>query len=731
MGKGSMQCKAGRTVQPPAQKSLNKVNNLSARTVRLHATSALALLVAGLMALLLTGQHSRPIAPELPPRQSSPPALSQPIYARPRTSSEELTVDCTALVEEGECDSQGDFMQKVCPGVCAALARRVLKVAKPAGLKIDHLQEQQKEPVPRILLKNEASVDASKLSAALPALQNETTAAPVDKHEHCGYWTAHGECEKNAAYMLAECPASCTRASSVQKSTTFSSGVHTTAASSGSKPDNHEHCAFWASHGECEKNARFMLEQCATSCASPKSSAKAADTPVGKSAATDLHEDCAAWVKDGECYRNPAFMLQQCRASCERFAESNENILQDTSDSCVNFALQGGCESNAHKASTQCRASCHIQRICGNQTDAVVCQKALRCEAIQDKHASCERRAAQGECRTQPQTMLRDCLKSCSESDLQGLMQFHLPHKRTILSPLIDLPGTPPRLSGFYSTPPNARNTEPEARAQCSAETTKFGRNLAAVRRARRARAPWGPQHWSEWVLTPGRERTPRVPHLFSKTPAEPGVAGTHMVTVEQIAFSPRIRYIHRLLSREECEHVIKLAQPLFSRSPVRGSVTRVRTSTTAMLAGGAVNRDPIVRRIRNRIARYSGYAENLIEPLQVVRYQQGQKYDGHHDFFDVCDLEDKQQNGRRQVTFLIYLVDMPEGEDGGGTGFPELKIEAAPEQGSAIVFNDCFDNGAEDGRSLHAGLPPKNPSTVKMAINAWIRSHPVMHMNY
>ena len=63
------------------------------------------------------------------------------------------------------------------------------------------------------------------------------------------------------------------------------------------------------------------------------------------------------------------------------------------------------------------------------------------------------------------------------------------------------------------------------------------------------------------------------------------------------------------------------------------------------------------------------------------------------------------------------------QGEAGGGTAFPELKLEVAPQQGSAIVFNDCFDNGEEDGRSLHAGLPPANPGTVKYAINGWIRS--------
>ena len=69
-------------------------------------------------------------------------------------------------------------------------------------------------------------------------------------------------------------------------------------------------------------------------------------------------------------------------------------------------------------------------------------------------------------------------------------------------------------------------------------------------------------------------------------------------------------------------------------------------------------------------------------------------------------------------MTFLIYLNDMPAGESGGGTAFPDLKLEVAPEQGSAVVFNDCLDNGHEDGRTLHAGQPPANPNTVKMAIN-------------
>jgi len=58
--------------------------------------------------------------------------------------------------------------------------------------------------------------------------------------------------------------------------------------------------------------------------------------------------------------------------------------------------------------------------------------------------------------------------------------------------------------------------------------------------------------------------------------------------------------------------------------------------------------------------------------------------------------------------------------------GLLGIALEVRPEQGSAIVFNDCHDWGGEDGRSLHAGQPPVNPDTVKYAINGWIRSHPV-----
>ena len=112
-----------------------------------------------------------------------------------------------------------------------------------------------------------------------------------------------------------------------------------------------------------------------------------------------------------------------------------------------------------------------------------------------------------------------------------------------------------------------------------------------------------------------------------------------------------------------------------------------------------------------------------LVVP-QVVRYQPGEKYEAHHDYFDLCDFE---QRPRRHLTFLIYLNDLP-GEDGGATSFPRLNVHVQPKARSALVFNDVLDNGMDDERTEHAGNPPARG--VKYAINCWIRARPEANAN-
>ena len=107
-----------------------------------------------------------------------------------------------------------------------------------------------------------------------------------------------------------------------------------------------------------------------------------------------------------------------------------------------------------------------------------------------------------------------------------------------------------------------------------------------------------------------------------------------------------------------------------------------------------------------------------MLEPLQVVRYHPGEKYEAHHDLFDLCDFP---QKPRRHLTFLIYLNELPADSPGGETTFPRMRLAIRPEKNMALVFNDVLDSGMDDERSEHSGTPPSQG--VKYAINCWIRA--------
>ena len=115
---------------------------------------------------------------------------------------------------------------------------------------------------------------------------------------------------------------------------------------------------------------------------------------------------------------------------------------------------------------------------------------------------------------------------------------------------------------------------------------------------------------------------------------------------------------------------------------------------------------DPVVKRITERASYLTGYPYANIEPLQLVKYTAGQRYEPHFDYGEACDFEENLRNGHRHVTMLVYLNDVPD-EWGGHTTFPKLDLKLSPVANAAITFNDCLPNGEEDPRTLHGGTPP------------------------
>jgi tetratricopeptide (TPR) repeat protein len=164
---------------------------------------------------------------------------------------------------------------------------------------------------------------------------------------------------------------------------------------------------------------------------------------------------------------------------------------------------------------------------------------------------------------------------------------------------------------------------------------------------------------------------------------------------------SPPIVVFDALLSRDEGAALIALAGPLLERSFVSGGAgsATARDSSTAWLAWESA---PALLLLRTRFAALLGLAEHdfaaRAEPLQVVRYEAGQRFALHHDSPAAFQ--------RRLLTLLLYLAD---GADGGATCFPALHL---PQRGRG-------DAAARSSAARAAPPPPRTRAAASADVSA------------
>ena len=192
----------------------------------------------------------------------------------------------------------------------------------------------------------------------------------------------------------------------------------------------------------------------------------------------------------------------------------------------------------------------------------------------------------------------------------------------------------------------------------------------------------------------------------------------------------PEILLIKNFLTHEECDHLITHGEPLLKASTVCSEdgdkVDESRTSWTASIGKELMtenSKDSILQKIYERAAKFCMRPVENIEPIQMVRYKSGQFYNPHYDYLDTSiDIYKKQVkiNGQREITFFIYLNDVPDGV-GGETYFPKLDKKIKGKKGDAVFWYNIKQNGDLDYQTLHGG----NPITkgTKYGLNIWVRT--------
>ena len=177
-----------------------------------------------------------------------------------------------------------------------------------------------------------------------------------------------------------------------------------------------------------------------------------------------------------------------------------------------------------------------------------------------------------------------------------------------------------------------------------------------------------------------------------------------NIVTVVKI---PRVVVFGNLLSDEECDALIELAQPKLARSltvdnQTGGEEVNSARTSDGMFFGRAEN--PVCERVERRLAELLRWPFENGEGLQVLRYRTGAQYVPHYDYFDPAQpgtARIVQRGGQRVATIVMYLRTP---ERGGATVFPDIGLEVQPVKGSAVFFS--YDRPHPDTKTLHGGTP-------------------------
>ena len=183
---------------------------------------------------------------------------------------------------------------------------------------------------------------------------------------------------------------------------------------------------------------------------------------------------------------------------------------------------------------------------------------------------------------------------------------------------------------------------------------------------------------------------------------------------------SPRIEMfvMRNFLSGDECDmlvaHIERDRRP--STIADANGDHYFRTSETCDLP----MMEPDVVALDEKFAALSGIDRSFGEPIQGQRYEVGQEFKAHTDYFDpqgadyqtFCSIA-----GQRTWTFMIYLNAV---DAGGATRFKVIDKLIQPERGKLVCWNNRRPDGSVNPATLHHAM--KVRKGLKYVVTKWYR---------
>ena len=178
---------------------------------------------------------------------------------------------------------------------------------------------------------------------------------------------------------------------------------------------------------------------------------------------------------------------------------------------------------------------------------------------------------------------------------------------------------------------------------------------------------------------------------------------------------------IRRFLGPEACIELIERIDAKRRPSTIAdpNGDDAFRTSETCDLDPA----DPAVAALDARFDALSGIDPTHAEPLQGQRYEVGQEFKAHTDYFEPNGPDYSRYcavSGQRTWTFMIYLNDVAAG---GATRFKLADKTVQPETGKLLAWNNRLPDGRPNPATLHHAM--KVRKGTKYVITRWYRERP------
>ncbi|TCM21611.1 prolyl 4-hydroxylase [Novosphingobium sp. PhB165] len=174
-------------------------------------------------------------------------------------------------------------------------------------------------------------------------------------------------------------------------------------------------------------------------------------------------------------------------------------------------------------------------------------------------------------------------------------------------------------------------------------------------------------------------------------------------------------------LSPTECDELVAMIEAQHRPSTIANynGDDVFRTSSTCDLDPQL----PAVAALAAKLAGISGIDLTHAEPIQGQRYEVGQEFKAHTDYFEPNNADyDKYCAipGQRTWTFMVYLNPV---DAGGATRFKVIDKLIQPERGKLVAWNNRRADGSLNAATLHHAM--KVRKGLKYVITQWYRERP------